>query len=229
MQKLLLVLFSFIFLCRQSAIAQDTLPHIAVKKLNTKILVSWKNTYGATITNINIQRSADSLRNFTSIGSILEPMNSENGYVDNKAPHDSMYYRVFVTFAGGRYVFSHSKKPIEDTSLKANAIIADNNESEETGKSSATSRTFLASRFVYTAKDNNVIINLHSTYPENFSVKFFDERENNLFEIAKLTEQFLIVDKVNFKHSGWFYFQLFEKGALKEKHKFFIGKENKKP
>ena len=66
--------------------AQDTLPRITVKSISNKTIISWRTTYGAKITTINIQRSYDSIKNFTTIASMLEPNNRENGFVDSKAP-----------------------------------------------------------------------------------------------------------------------------------------------
>ena len=71
-------------------------------------------------------------------------------------------------------------------------------------------------------------MNLSDAHTRNYLVKFFNEEDELIFEIKKITEPFLIVDKVNFKHTGWFHFQLFENGILKEKHKFNIAKESKK-
>src|SRR5690348_11090752 len=78
---------------------QDTLPNISVKKLGAKVVISWKNNYGATINTLNIQRSYDSTKMFTTIGSVLNPMNRSNGFVDTKPPSEKMYYRLFIAFA----------------------------------------------------------------------------------------------------------------------------------
>ena len=50
--------------------AQDTLPKISVTQLGNKVLVSWVNPFES-VTTINIQRSYDSLKGFTTIGSVL--------------------------------------------------------------------------------------------------------------------------------------------------------------
>jgi len=33
------------------------------------------------------------------------------------------------------------------------------------------------------------------------------------------------LDKANFLHAGWFRFELYENGQLKEKHRFYIPKD----
>jgi hypothetical protein len=205
--------------------AQDTLPRISVKNISNKVIISWRTTYGARITTINIQRSADSLKNFTTIGSVLEPNNRENGYVDGKAPKADMFYRVFVSFLGGSYVFSKSYRPVIDTSKSVPDIIITQllppqyEPEEPTG--------FIASKFIFTGKDNNIVIDLPDAVTSKYAIKFFDENDKPVFEISKVSEPYLTIEKVNFLHSGWFYFKLFENGVIKEKNQFYIPKEGK--
>jgi hypothetical protein len=56
-------------------------------------------------------------------------------------------------------------------------------------------------------------------------VSFFEENKRPLFEIKEVRSNSLTVDKSNFVHSGWFWFELFEDGKLKERHKIFIPKD----
>lgn len=238
MQKTVFILFVLFSISRQQAAAQDTLPRLTVKNISNKIIVSWKMNYGANISTINIQRSKDSLRNFTTIGSVLEPMNRENGYVDNKAPSSDMYYRVFVAFAGGKYLFTKSYKPVKD-SIFSITVLPTNAEDKliSTVKSKSDSLlikpsapkpyVYIPSKFIFTGKENSVIIHLPDALKNKYSVKFFDERDKLIFEMGKVTEPYLIIEKVNFLHSGWFYFKLYDNGILKEKNQFFIPKEGK--
>ena len=237
-----------------------------MKNIGDRVIVSWQNAYGANISTINIQRSRDSIRNFITIGSVLEPMNRENGFVDDKAVNPNMFYRVFVAFEGGRYVFSKSYRPVKDSG--AAIVLPDENRTEknptfaESQNSSSTFSSivippppttriktgtkllpvppplplppplapkylFAPSKFIYAGRDNNIIIELTTTRGSRFSVKFYDEKDNMIFEIKKIAEPYLIIEKVNFKHAGWFYFRLFENGILKEKNQFYIPKEGK--
>jgi hypothetical protein len=218
-------LLLFLSLLSVTASAQDTLPYFSARSMKNKVIVSWKNTYGARITNINIQRSADSLRNFTSIGSVLEPNNQENGYVDTKAPDFNQYYRIFVSFAGGTYLYTKSKRPSADTfSAIAHLPVTE----EETPGHAPQSRVFVPSKLVYTSgKEKNVHINLPRAEEKRYSIRFFDEKQLPLFSIDRISETLLIIEKVNFLRSGWYYFELFEEGKLLEKNKLYIPKEGK--
>jgi hypothetical protein len=84
---------------------------------------------------------------------------------------------------------------------------------------------FKPSKFIYTERDGNITINLPNAGLHHYSVKFFDEKSAPLFDITEVKEQSLLIDKVNFLRSGWYKFELYEDGKLKEKHKFFIPKE----
>jgi hypothetical protein len=219
--KPLYITFFFILCCTVKNYAQDTLPRISVKNISNKVIISWRTTYGARITTINIQRSSDSIKNFTTIGSVLEPNNRENGFVDSKAPSPNMFYRVFVAFQGGSYVFTKSYRPVIDTSKSVTDIIIQPQyqPEEPTG--------FIASKFIFTGKDNNIIIDLPDAVTSKYSIKFFDENDKPVFEISKVSEPYLTIEKVNFLHSGWFYFKLYENGVIKEKNQFYIPKEGR--
>ncbi|UEG49133.1 hypothetical protein LK994_10870 [Ferruginibacter lapsinanis] len=216
-------LFVFIFLILglgSNAFGQDTLPHISVKKTITgKVVISWKNNYGATIKTINIQRSIDSIKAFTTIGTVLNPLNRDNGFVDGKPPAEKMYYRVFIAFDGGSYQFSRSYPALKDTSVYI-ANLQETNVPQPSG--------FIPSRYIYTDRENNVIINIPAATIKKYSVKFFDANDKFMFEIKNIPEPYLTLEKVNFKHSGWFNYQLFENEALLEKFQFFISKDYKK-
>lgn len=229
--KPLYVTCLFIFALCITTCAQDTLPRITVRAISNKVIISWRTTYGAKISNINIQRSTDSLKNFTTIGTVLEPNNRENGFVDNKAPNINMFYRVFVAFEGGRYVFSKSYKPFIDTSTAAPIIpeptVVEPPKPVIVPVTPPPPTGYIPSKFIFTGKDNNVVIDLPDATTTKYSIKFFDEKDNPVFEISKVSEPYLTIEKVNFLHSGWFYFKLYENGNLKEKKEFYIPKEGK--
>jgi len=212
-----------------SGFAQDTLPDFSVKNYNGKIVVSWKNNYGAHISNMNIQRSADSLRNFTTIATVLNPLNKENGVVDNKAPNANMFYRIFVAFEGGNYIFTKSHRPVIDTfkplAVMTLPIIEPGTETPKEIK--AKPNVYVYGRFIYTGKDNNVIINLPDATRRRYAIKFFDDKGKPLFEIKKIPETYLILDKANFMHGGWFNYELYHDDTLQEKYRLFIPKELK--
>jgi len=210
-------LFLIVFVCQHS-LAQDTLPRISVTGIGTNVLVSWTNPF-ITLTTINIQRSFDSIKNFTTIGSVLDVTNKRNGYIDTRPLTPNMYYRIFLSFEGGTYLFTKSSRAIKDTT-KAIADIRD-------FQQSVNNSWFVPSRTIYTGKDNNVIISLPDAGKKKYTVKFFEENGTFLFELRKITETYLTLEKVNFLRSGIFNFELYENGILIEKHKVYVPKDGK--
>ena len=67
---------------------------------------------------------------------------------------------------------------------------------------------FVPSTRVYTGKDNNVIISLPEAHEKKYTLKFYEENGTPVFEIDKITEPYLTLEKVNFLHSGIFNFEL---------------------
>lgn len=216
MQKFLI--FLLILLLSQKIFAQDTLPNLSVSNISNHILISWTNPY-VNLTTLNIQRSFDSTKNFTTIGSVLDVNNKRNGFMDPRPIIPNMFYRIFLSFEGGTYLFTKSSRPIKDT-LKA---LPGSKEFQQT----MVSTWFVPSKLVYTGRDNNVIIALPDAGKKKYSVKFFEENGELIFELDKITEAYLTLEKVNFMHAGIFNFELYEKGILIEKHKVYVSKDGK--
>ncbi len=114
MKKSWVVLVFNIVLCINT-IAQDTLPRFtAIAKPMNKNLISWTNPFRF-VSQISIQRSLDSLRNFKTILTVPDPSIPQNGFVDSKAPVGINFYRLFIVLDSGKYQFSKSKRPAPDT------------------------------------------------------------------------------------------------------------------
>ncbi len=282
MRKFFFLLLLGITTSSGALFAQEILPGITVKNYNGKIIVSWKNQYPIEVKTINIQRSFDSAKNYTTIGSVLNPQNSENGFVDEAPPYNKMYYRLFISFDAGNYIFSDPLRPVKEISQpqpmitqeltvvpikkeelaaeppkeskkepiikpvekaeilpapkntkKSKEPVAKNSKGKKPSKSKPDDTVAVTtdenaisypSRRIYTAKDNNVVINLPHFESRKYTVKFFAENNNPLFELNRIKEEYLIVEKMNFLRAGWFHFELYENGKMIERNKFFIAK-----
>lgn len=216
MQKFLI--FFFVLLFAQKLFSQDTLPNLSVTNVNNRILVSWTNPF-VTLSTINIQRSFDSTKNFTTIGSVLDVTNKKNGFIDSRPLALNMYYRIFLSFEGGTYLFTKSSRPVKDTTRALTAI--------KEFQQSTVNTWFVPSKLVYTGRDNNVIIALPDAEKKKYSIKFFEENGAFVFELNKITEPYLTLEKVNFTHSGIFDFEVYENGVLVEKHKVYVPRDGK--
>ena len=119
MIRTLSVVLLLICTANLQSLAQDTLPRFtATTKGNGKVLISWTNNYPA-ITQVSIQRSFDSLKNFTTILTVTDPTVKQNGFVDSKALNPFMYYRIFIVLDSGKYTFSKSRRAFWDTAKVA--------------------------------------------------------------------------------------------------------------
>lgn len=317
LKSLLLWLLLFLSL---TTWAQDTLPRFTVTtRGKDKNIISWTNNY-RNVTQISIQRSFDSVRNFRTILSVPDPENIQNGFVDSKAGTDLVYYRLFVVLDSGKYVFTNAKKPFWDTAkvllpkttlpaagispinYAQKRVVIEKGVSEKivmeieeklkepeptpTVKSipetkpavkkvipekyfaikrkdsvlfSITQKEFKKFRdslitktkdtmvfrnadtilikpfipkevykpsiYIFTEKDGNISIRLPDASHKNYSIKFFDDKMQPLFELGKVKDSSLLIDKANFLQSGWYRFELYEDGKIKEKNKFFIPKD----
>lgn len=93
--------------------AQEVLPAFKVVKRNGWAIISWNNN-NKDLTQLIIQRSADSLKGFRSIISMPDPTSSTNGFVDKKPGSADAYYRIFYVMPGSRYVFTSTQKPVTE-------------------------------------------------------------------------------------------------------------------
>ena len=80
------------------------------------------------------------------------------------------------------------------------------------------------SKRIFTNKDGNVIIKLVNTKESNYSVKFLTEEGKSLFDVNNLPDDYTTLEKVNFKHSGWFTFEIYKNDVLFEENKFYTKK-----
>jgi hypothetical protein len=243
-------LFVVFVICSKMLFAQQKpLPEIFVKNINNKIVISWTNDYKLPIANLNIQSSFDSLRNYKTIGTVLSPQLKENGFVDANAIYNKMYYRVFVAFEGGTYAYSNIKRPIKVTETAAIVLPADTVAlklpikktvtEEEQGNADPKLNYLLNPKLkgvltdypslqIFINKETSVVLKFKDVATKNISVKFFTETDVPVFEIKKVLEDYLVVEKNYFKKYGWFYFEVYDNGKLIEKSKFQIVKDGKK-
>lgn len=219
MYKFLIFIVLLVFLQKVS-FSQETLPKITVTQLGKRVLVSWNNPF-SNVTNISVQRSGDSLKNFTTIGSLLDVGPGINGFADTKEfIPNNQFYRLFISFAGGNYLFTESHRPGPDTLNSIPTI-----EKPSTLVRENERNRYIPSSHVYTGADNNVIISLPDFSKRKYSLKFYQADGNLLFELKKIPQNYLILDKTNFRHAGLFIFELYDNNIIIERHKIYIPKD----
>lgn len=85
---------------------------------------------------------------------------------------------------------------------------------------------YAPSLYVYTRPDGNVQVEVPNKKRfSGYRIRFYEANKQLLFELKQLPAPGFLLDKINFMHSGWFFFELFEDSRLIEKHKFYLDKD----
>lgn len=228
--KLLFCLLVLSLVLNVEGSAQDTLPKFSVNIVGkNKIIVGWVNNYYL-VKQISIQRSFDSLKNYTTILSVADPNAKDNGFADTKAPNDHMFYRLFIVLDKGQFLFTAAKKPFIDTAKYAHVTtsiesIRDTNTIAKIKPIVPKRNDFIPSFYIYTNKEGFVFINLPDAERKKYHIKFFENDDSFIFEIKNIRQPSLTLDKTNFLHAGWFKFELYNDDKLVEKNKFYLPRE----
>ena len=261
MKKILTI--GILFITSPSLFSQDTLPKFTVKDLgNNRVRISWVNPFPY-LTQLNIQRSYDSLNFFRTIFLAQSPELPQNGFVDNNAPGSKYYYRIFYA-NGATYNFTLSKRPgggfenrrietpppygrgisikvkdtvylrlsFDDYQVFRDSIITKTRDSLFTlGPDEVLLKPYISrdlwsqSAFVYINRNGYLNIQLPRAKERHYKVIIYDSDGSELFQIKSIKEPLLTLDKANFMHAGWFYFELYEDDKLKEKNKFYLQRD----
>lgn len=239
MKNLIILAISLLF--ARASVSQAILPAISVNNFNDRILISWKNAYTLPVATISIQRSYDSLRNYSTIGTVLNPQNSENGYTDVKPPYLRMYYRAFVAFEDGSYLITTPVRTgnvaREEISYAWEAVPAPVDPKKDPAYNPPPPVTVtetpkkpepapLSTR-VFTSLDSHVIINLKDAAEAKYSVRFFRPDGKTLFEISHVPDDMVIIEKVNFIKAGWYNFEIYRNGLLVEKNRVMVPQDGR--
>lgn len=230
MKRLLAALVIIIATASSAAAQQEftppVLPEFSALIKTGKIQLDWISGF-VDVRQIGVQRSLDSVLNFNTIGYATAPNESRNAYLDNKPLPGSNYYRLFILFNNGRYFYSKTILAVPDSTISATQKLTLSDIKDAGGNNTSKEKEsekipWRPSNFVYTTADGNVNIRLPEAPQKKYSIKFYEPNGVFLFEVEEVKDPFMILEKAIFLHSGWFNFELFENGKLKEKWSLFI-------
>jgi hypothetical protein len=86
---------------------------------------------------------------------------------------------------------------------------------------------FNPSGFIFTNNEGNLVIALPDVHKKKFSLYVQTKEGTPVFEMKNIKEPLLQIDKSNFYKSGWFKYELYEAGRLREKNRFYIPEDIK--
>lgn len=78
--------------------------------------------------------------------------------------------------------------------------------------------------FMFVNPDGNLLLALPESKLSGFRIQFYLPDGAPFFQIARLKEPSLVIDKANFLRSGWFDFEVYEHEMLRERKRIFIPK-----
>ncbi|WP_143059303.1 hypothetical protein [Chitinophaga arvensicola] len=205
------------------------LPNFTASIKTGKIQLDWISGF-TQVKEIGVQRSLDSVLNFNTIGYASYPTQTRNAYLDNKPLPGSNYYRLFILFTNGRFMYSKTILAVSDSSIRADMKLqyadikdaAKGLRGREQENKEPERVSWHPSNYIYTTADGNVNIKLPDALQKKYSVKFYEANGTFLFDIDQIKGPSLILEKAIFLHAGWFNFEIFEEGKLKEKWNLFI-------
>ena len=218
---ILFVLCSCAFCLRASA--QDTLPKFQVLNVKGRVIVAFYNPFVAAL-QVNVERSFDSIRNFTTVYALSEPRQGVVTFSDNKAPNTHMFYRVFIQLQTG-YSFTHADTPVIYIAPPP-AIKKIEETVQAAAPASRRKPEWEPSPHIFTDDYGNVKVELPMPGAKKYLIKFYDDQQHFLFQMPDVKDLPLTIDKSNFLHAGWFNFELYVDGVLQEKNKFLLSKDN---
>lgn len=104
----------FIFLFANQISTGQTGPILSIKKINKNNIITWTSSF-TSVTGTNIQRSFDSTKNFKTIGTLADLKKTNNKYIDVHSPSQSVFYRLFISFKGGEYLYTTAVSSFDPT------------------------------------------------------------------------------------------------------------------
>jgi hypothetical protein len=78
---------------------------------------------------------------------------------------------------------------------------------------------------VYPNRDGYIVIDLPEALTRRYELIIKEEDDTPVLNLKKISATYLALDKADFYHGGWYKFELWEDGQLKEKNKIFLTKD----
>ncbi|GGA86807.1 hypothetical protein [Puia dinghuensis] len=86
-----------------------------------------------------------------------------------------------------------------------------------------TALEYVPSGIIRREKNGDIVITVPADALGRYKVRFFDDKDELLFEIRQIRDPLLIIEKYNFCHAGLFRYDLYRDNGLVERRSFRIG------
>jgi hypothetical protein len=228
----------YLILLAMNVHAQNTLPDLTINTDNGYNIISWQNPYKSGLKAIIVERSSDSTFNFSTIGIIKDFNHTIQSFVDVTPLAGANWYRVNVVFQSDVEWRSNTVKIVLDSAAisnrkqvvsietlqdKVNEKLNNSQVSEkkEIVKEVVKQIEIPKSIYIFTNPfSGNINIELPDTREYNYFITFYTQHDKKVFEIPRIHEDEIILDKRNFQNTGTYKFIIlrdnkeFEKGLI---------------
>ena len=223
--------------------AQTILPDFdAISDKGVNILM-WNCQYEG-LKNIAVQRSADSTFNWSTIGYVKNLAKGPQAYVDGHPLPGKNWYRLNIAFSSDLTWFSNTRKlNVDSTALAQQPVMPPNDALQNLATKMATGGTFvdiaglaeknlsiplpndpaadaysyIKSQFVFTNPfTGHINVEVDSVKNHTYTLAFFDQKDQKVLAIDKISEPVIIIDKRNFQRKGLYKFELMKDKAKLE-------------
>lgn len=211
--------------------AQVTLPDIQVVTQNGANIISWMCQYDG-IKSISVQRSHDSVYNFSTIGFVQNIKKGPQAFIDGHPLPGNNYYRLYIAFSSDLTWYSNRIKVVLDSAQLLQKTVLPPNDSLQkmvgkittsngtTDVSSLSTYSYVRSQYVFT---NPFTGHINIELPEDknphdvFSIRFFNADNARIFDVPKIPEASVVLDKRNFQKKGVYKFELLKNNKIIER------------
>lgn len=202
--------------------AQTELPDITITRKNGVNILSWFCQYDG-IKSIAVQRSSDSIYNYTTIGYVKNLKKGNQAFIDGHPRPGDNWYKLYIVFSSDLTWHSNMVKLHVDSTqlMEQQTILPPNDSLQQIINSLAPNETprpsqikpysYTRSQYVFTNPFTGHInvelpdrMDKHVTY----SLQFFDRQEKRILDIPRVSQQSVILDKRNFQRKGIYRFEL---------------------
>ncbi len=219
-----------------SAQAQPQLPDMASVTQKGLVVLGWTAQFDG-IKSIAVQRSSDSVYNFTTIGFVKNTKKGPQGFIDGHPMPGKNYYRLYIAFSSDLTWISNRTLVVVDSAQIMAAGIVPTNDSLQNlvaktlpalalvKVDSATGRTVsgnvslpkltpaapevIPSPYVFTNPfTGHINIELPSIFEHQYAVRFFDGTDKMVLDLPRVPESPIVLDKRNFQKKGIFRFEI---------------------
>lgn len=233
--RFLLPIFSTLAFAQNLRAQAPPLPDIIGTAQKGLGILSWTAQFDG-IKSIAVQRSSDSVYNFTTIGYVKNVKKGPQGFIDGHPAPGKNYYRLYIAFSSDLTWYSNRLKIVVDSAqILAAGVVPPNdslqryvgraisalaNAKVDTSTGTITGTVKLppvgppapeipVSPYVFTNPfTGHVNVEVPDVRAHQYTLRFFNGQEKLVFEVGKVSESPIVIDKRNFQRKGLFRFDL---------------------